>query len=106
MAHEIHPVTLNVLLTQMFPLNVEIDSGFYTVKFDSLLLKDVVVEADCIIPPLREDDSLSSDSDLDDTRDGDDVAYAKGVPGYVYCHRTVEAKYEPPNGLVLNSTCQ
>ncbi|KAM9351112.1 zinc finger CCCH-type with G patch domain-containing protein [Symphorus nematophorus] len=55
----------------------EIDSGFYTVKFDSLLLKDVVVEADCIIPPLREDDPLSSDSDLDDSGDGDDVAYAK-----------------------------
>ncbi len=48
-------------------------------KFDSVLLKDVVVEADCVIPPLREDDPLSSDSDLDDTGDGDDVAYAKGV---------------------------
>lgn len=71
------PVGLNVLLTQILSLNVEIDSGFYTVKFDSLLLKDVVVEADCIIPPLREDDPLSSDSDLDDS--GDDVAFAKGV---------------------------
>lgn len=55
----------------------EIDSGFYTVKFDSMLLKDVVVEADCVIPPLREDDPLSSDSDPDDTGDGDYVAYAK-----------------------------
>ncbi|KAG8002892.1 Zinc finger CCCH-type with G patch domain-containing protein [Nibea albiflora] len=55
----------------------EIDSGYYTVKFDSLLQKDVVVEADCIIPPLREDDALSSDSDLDDTGDGDDMGYAK-----------------------------
>ncbi|XP_038579468.1 zinc finger CCCH-type with G patch domain-containing protein [Micropterus salmoides] len=54
----------------------EIDSGFYTVKFDSLLLKDVAVEADCVIPPLREDDPLSSDSDLDDTEE-EDVAYAK-----------------------------
>ncbi|XP_062247977.1 zinc finger CCCH-type with G patch domain-containing protein [Platichthys flesus] len=53
----------------------EIDNGFYTVKFDSLLLKDAVVEADSVIPPLREDDPLSSDSDLEDT--GDDVAYAK-----------------------------
>ncbi|XP_035501032.2 zinc finger CCCH-type with G patch domain-containing protein [Scophthalmus maximus] len=53
----------------------EIDSGFYTVKFDSLLMKDTVVEADCVIPPLREDDLLSSDSDLDDS--GDDVAFAK-----------------------------
>ncbi|XP_056239834.1 zinc finger CCCH-type with G patch domain-containing protein [Seriola aureovittata] len=55
----------------------DIDSGFYTVKFDSLLMKDAVVEADGVIPPLREDDPLSSDSDLDDTVDGDDVAYAK-----------------------------
>ncbi|XP_029362481.1 zinc finger CCCH-type with G patch domain-containing protein isoform X2 [Echeneis naucrates] len=55
----------------------EIDSGFYTVKFDSLLMKDAVVEADCVIPPLREDDPLSSDSDLDDTEDGDNIAYAK-----------------------------
>uniref|UniRef100_A0A8C3G7Z6 Zinc finger CCCH-type with G patch domain-containing protein n=1 Tax=Cyclopterus lumpus TaxID=8103 RepID=A0A8C3G7Z6_CYCLU len=55
----------------------DIDSGFYTVKFDSVLLKDVAVEADCIIPPLREDDPLSSDSDLDDIGDGHDVAFAK-----------------------------
>lgn len=55
----------------------EIDSGFYTVKFDSLLLKDAVVEADAIIPPMREDDPISSDSDLDDTADGDTVGYAK-----------------------------
>ncbi|XP_036960555.1 zinc finger CCCH-type with G patch domain-containing protein [Acanthopagrus latus] len=55
----------------------EIDSGFYTVKFDSVLLKDVVVEADGILPPLREDDPISSDSDQDDTGNGDDVAYAK-----------------------------
>lgn len=60
----------------MLSLNTEIDSGFYTVKFDSLLLKDAVVEADCIIPPLREDDALSSDSDADD------VAYAKGAFKY------------------------
>ncbi|XP_037627886.1 zinc finger CCCH-type with G patch domain-containing protein [Sebastes umbrosus] len=55
----------------------EIDGGFYTVKFDSVLLRDVVVEADSIIPPLREDDPLSSDSDLDDAGYGDDVAFAK-----------------------------
>lgn len=55
----------------------EIDSGFYTVKFDSLLLKDAVVEADGIIPPLREDDPISSDSDTDEAGDGDTVAYAK-----------------------------
>ncbi|KAM4562556.1 zinc finger CCCH-type with G patch domain-containing protein [Odontesthes bonariensis] len=57
----------------------DIDSGFYTVKFDSLLLKDVVVEADCIIPPLREDDPISSDSDPDDTGDGDATGYAKVI---------------------------
>ncbi|XP_077371138.1 zinc finger CCCH-type with G patch domain-containing protein [Festucalex cinctus] len=53
----------------------DIDNGFYTIKFDSLLLKDAVVEADCIIPPLREDDPLSSDSDSGDAED--DAAYAK-----------------------------
>ncbi|KAK5923268.1 hypothetical protein CgunFtcFv8_000252 [Champsocephalus gunnari] len=56
----------------------ELDSGFFTVKFDSVLLKDVVVEADCIIPPLREDD-LPSSSDSDDSgdEDEDDVVFAK-----------------------------
>ncbi|KAM9341816.1 zinc finger CCCH-type with G patch domain-containing protein [Pholidichthys leucotaenia] len=55
----------------------DINSGFYTVKFDSLLLKDVVVEADCVLPPLREDDPLSSDSDLDNNENLEDLAYAK-----------------------------
>ncbi|XP_037540303.1 zinc finger CCCH-type with G patch domain-containing protein [Nematolebias whitei] len=55
----------------------EIDSGFYTVKFDSLLLKEAVVEADGIIPPLREDDPVSSDSDTTDTGDGEALGYAK-----------------------------
>ncbi|KPP65157.1 zinc finger CCCH-type with G patch domain-containing protein-like [Scleropages formosus] len=44
----------------------EIDSGYYTVKFDSLLQKDLVVEADGIIPPLRDDDPRSSESEDDD----------------------------------------
>lgn len=66
-----------VLLISLFSLSVEIDSGFYTVKFDSLLMKDAVVEADGVIPPLREDDPVSSDSD--DTVDEDDLAYAKGL---------------------------
>lgn len=48
-------------------------------KFDSLLLKDAVVEADCIIPPLREEDPLSSDSDMEDSGDGDTEGYAKGM---------------------------
>lgn len=67
----------------MLSLNPDMDSGFYTVKFDSLLLKDAVIEADCIIPPLREDDELSSDSEPDDTGERDNVAYAKGVFKYV-----------------------
>lgn len=66
-------------LRWMFFVIVEIDSGFYTVKFDSVLLKDVVVEADGILPPLREDDPISSDSEQDDTGNGDDMIYAKGV---------------------------
>ncbi|TWW56319.1 zinc finger CCCH-type with G patch domain-containing protein [Takifugu flavidus] len=55
----------------------DIDSGFYTLKFDSLLLKEAVVEADSIIPPLREQAPLSSESDPDESADGADVAYAK-----------------------------
>ncbi|XP_033825998.1 zinc finger CCCH-type with G patch domain-containing protein isoform X1 [Periophthalmus magnuspinnatus] len=56
----------------------DIDNGFYTVKFDSLLLKDAVVEADGLIPPMREDDPVTSESEDDD--DEDDTAYAKGMP--------------------------
>ncbi|XP_054835087.1 zinc finger CCCH-type with G patch domain-containing protein [Eublepharis macularius] len=55
----------------------DIDSGYYTVKFDSLLLKEAVVEGDGIIPPLRsEDGSSSSDSEDDDV---DDAGYAKVI---------------------------
>lgn len=62
-----------------YPAKIEeIDSGFFTVKFDSALLKDVVVEADGVIPPLREDDPLSSDSEEDDdVVVGDGTAYAR-----------------------------
>ncbi|XP_010143614.1 PREDICTED: zinc finger CCCH-type with G patch domain-containing protein isoform X1 [Buceros rhinoceros silvestris] len=60
----------------------DIDSGYYTVKFDSLLLKEAVVEGDSIIPPLRgEDGDESAESDEDSV---DDSGYAKvidaGVP--------------------------
>ncbi|XP_035199463.1 zinc finger CCCH-type with G patch domain-containing protein [Oxyura jamaicensis] len=60
----------------------DIDSGYYTVKFDSLLLKEAVVEGDSIIPPLRSEDGASSaESDEDSI---DDSGYAKvidsGVP--------------------------
>lgn len=63
----------------MFLFNTEIDSGFYTLKFDSLLLKEAAVEADGIIPPLREQHLLSSESDSDEPTNGDDVAYARGA---------------------------
>ncbi|XP_051957208.1 zinc finger CCCH-type with G patch domain-containing protein-like [Xyrauchen texanus] len=48
----------------------EIEGGFYTVKFDSLLLKEAVLEADGIIPPLRQEVySSSSSSDSEDDPD-------------------------------------
>lgn len=62
----------------MFVFNTEIDSGLYTLKFDSLLLKDTAVEADGIIPPLREH-LLSSESDSDEPTNGGDVTNARGV---------------------------
>lgn len=47
-------------------------------KFNSLLLKEAVLEADGIIPPLRQDDgSSSSSSDSEDDTDQCDAAYAK-----------------------------
>nr|XP_029478546.1 zinc finger CCCH-type with G patch domain-containing protein [Oncorhynchus nerka] len=50
----------------------DIDNDFYTVKFDSALLKNVMVEADGVIPPLREDDLPScSDSEDDDNGEGE-----------------------------------
>lgn len=56
----------------------EIDGGFYTVKFDSLLLKEAVLEADGVIPPLRQDDcSSSSSSDSEDDPDQCNGGYAK-----------------------------
>lgn len=70
---------IQFLIYVLFSPILEIDSGFYTVKFDSLLLKDAVVEADGIIPPLREDDPVSSDSDSNDAGDGESLGYAKGA---------------------------
>ncbi|NXJ67798.1 ZGPAT protein, partial [Rostratula benghalensis] len=58
----------------------DMDSGYYTVKFDSLLLKEAVVEGDSVIPPLRgEDAAESAESDEDSV---DDSGYAKdsGAP--------------------------
>ncbi|NXY75312.1 ZGPAT protein, partial [Glareola pratincola] len=56
----------------------DIDSGYYTVKFDSLLLKEAVVEGDSVIPPLRSEDGAESAESDDDSVD--DSGYAKGVP--------------------------
>ncbi|XP_010174716.1 zinc finger CCCH-type with G patch domain-containing protein isoform X2 [Antrostomus carolinensis] len=55
----------------------DIDSGYYTVKFDSLLLKEAVVEGDSVIPPLRSEDGAESgaESDEDSADDSD-----SGVP--------------------------
>ncbi|KAM6147696.1 zinc finger CCCH-type with G patch domain-containing protein [Erethizon dorsatum] len=44
----------------------DVDNGYYTVKFDSLLLKEAVVEGDSILPPLRTEAEESSDSDSGD----------------------------------------
>ncbi|XP_049724802.1 zinc finger CCCH-type with G patch domain-containing protein isoform X2 [Loxodonta africana] len=54
----------------------DVDSGFYTVKFDSLLLKEVVLEGDSVLPPLRMEPTESSDSD---GGDGDNSSYARVV---------------------------
>ncbi|KAM5217912.1 zinc finger CCCH-type with G patch domain-containing protein isoform 1-T3 [Hipposideros larvatus] len=54
----------------------DVDSGYYTVKFDSLLLKEAVLEGDSILPPLRTEPAGSSDSDSSDV---DDPSYAKVV---------------------------
>lgn len=61
-------------------------------KFDSLLLKEAVVEGDGILPPLRgEEDSSSSESDDGEV---DDSGYAKGkslwIPAFnAIVHHTI-----------------
>lgn len=60
----------------LFP---EMEGGFYTVKFDSLLLKEAVLEADCVIPPLRQDENPSSSSDSEDDPERFDAGYATGL---------------------------
>ncbi|XP_045385339.1 zinc finger CCCH-type with G patch domain-containing protein [Lemur catta] len=54
----------------------DVDSGYYTVKFDSLLLREAVVEGDSILPPLRTEAAESSDSDSGSL---DDSSYARVV---------------------------
>eukprot|EP00062_Callorhinchus_milii_P002780 gi/632939366/ref/XP_007909781.1/ PREDICTED: zinc finger CCCH-type with G patch domain-containing protein [Callorhinchus milii] len=53
---------------------LDMDSGYFTVKFDSLLQKELVVEGDGIMPVPRSEESSSS-SDSED--DGDQLGYAK-----------------------------
>ncbi|NXS57035.1 ZGPAT protein, partial [Brachypteracias leptosomus] len=55
----------------------DIDSGYYTVKFDSLLLKEAVVEGDSVIPPLRGEEDGEDESD---EGSADESGYAKGAP--------------------------
>nr|KAF6424258.1 zinc finger CCCH-type and G-patch domain containing [Rousettus aegyptiacus] len=59
-----------------YPARVtDVDSGYYTVRFDSLLLQEAVLEGDAILPPLRAQSAASSGSDSSDV---DDPSYAKG----------------------------
>lgn len=53
----------------------DIDSGYYTVRFDSRLLKEYVVEGDAVIPPSRGKE-LSSSSESDE-EEVEESAYAK-----------------------------
>ncbi|XP_026581978.1 zinc finger CCCH-type with G patch domain-containing protein-like, partial [Pseudonaja textilis] len=62
----------------------DLDSGYYTVKFDSLLLKEAVVEGDGIIPPLRSEETSSSSSSSESEGDElDRSAYAKVIDGSI-----------------------
>lgn len=60
----------------LFP---DMDSGYYTVKFDSLLLKEAVVEGDSILPPLHPAAEESSSSDSSDTDSDGGSSYARGI---------------------------
>lgn len=57
----------------------DVDSGYYTVKFESLLLKEAVLEGDSVLPPLRAEPAGSSDSDSGNEGDEGDASYAKVV---------------------------
>ncbi|NXK92541.1 ZGPAT protein, partial [Formicarius rufipectus] len=58
----------------------DVDSGYYTVKFDSLLLKEAVVEGDSVIPPLRSEDAAESDESDEDSVDDSGYAKDSGLP--------------------------
>ncbi|CAH2303000.1 zinc finger CCCH-type with G patch domain-containing [Pelobates cultripes] len=59
---------------------IDVNDGLYTVKFDSLLLKESVLEADAIIPPLRESDSSTSSED-EEYEGLEDSGFAKVLGG-------------------------
>uniref|UniRef100_UPI00398F497E zinc finger CCCH-type with G patch domain-containing protein n=1 Tax=Pristiophorus japonicus TaxID=55135 RepID=UPI00398F497E len=56
---------------------LDIDNGYFTVKFDSLLQKEIVVEGDGIMPVPRTDESSSSSSSEDEGQ----LGYAKVLDG-------------------------
>ncbi|XP_021533438.1 zinc finger CCCH-type with G patch domain-containing protein [Neomonachus schauinslandi] len=68
----------------------DVDNGYYTVRFDSLLLKEAVVEGDGILPPLRTDPAGSSDSD---SGDADDPSYARVVEPGAADHGTCSSAF-------------
>lgn len=68
----------------------DVDSGYYTVKFDSLLLKEAVVEGDSILPPLRTEPAGSSDSD---SSDPDDPSYARVMEPGAADHGTCSSAF-------------
>lgn len=70
---------LSRMLTCSLSLPLDVDNGYYTVKFDSLLLREAVVEGDGILPPLRTE-ATESDSDSDGTGDS---SYARGMAAAV-----------------------
>ena len=72
-SHQWH--LLSRILICSLSLPPDVDNGYYTVKFDSLLLREAVVEGDGILPPLRTE-ATESDSDSDGTGDS---SYARGM---------------------------
>ncbi|XP_055964025.1 zinc finger CCCH-type with G patch domain-containing protein [Sorex fumeus] len=55
---------------------LDVDSGYYTVRFDTLPVKEAVLEGDSVLPPLHAEPPASSDSEGSDT---DDASYARVV---------------------------
>ncbi|KAL7991195.1 hypothetical protein Chor_002434 [Crotalus horridus] len=84
----------------------DIDSGYYTVKFDSLLLKEAVVEGDGVIPPLRsEETSSSSESEGDELDSAGWEAHTRGIGSKLMAQMGYElgkeGRVEPVLAVVL-----